>query len=104
MSDCEILSVSFPGPGRQGRQETSLDHLWLDDLPHYGQSGSLSNSAPSSPRSQVLQTNYFNSYATNISEYLKWIPLALVIGSFIGFSIGFATIPFCIMGELLPQR
>jgi len=38
-----------------------------------------------------------------VPEYLKWIPLALIIGSFIGFSIGFATIPFCIMGELLPQ-
>ena len=38
------------------------------------------------------------------SEYLKWLPLTLIIGSFIGFSVGFATIPFCIMGELLPQR
>lgn len=43
------------------------------------------------------------TFITQVPDYLKWVPLALIIGSFIGFSIGFATIPFCMMGELLPQ-
>jgi len=43
------------------------------------------------------------TFISQVPENLKWVPLLLIIGSFIGFSIGFATIPFCIMGELLPQ-
>ena len=38
------------------------------------------------------------------SDSLRWLPLVLVIGVFVGYSVGFATIPFCIMGELLPLR
>ena len=38
------------------------------------------------------------------ADSLRWLPLVLVIGVFVGYSVGFATIPFCIMGELLPLR
>jgi len=37
-----------------------------------------------------------------VPDSLRWLPLVLVIGVFVGYSVGFATIPFCIMGELLP--
>ena len=43
-------------------------------------------------------------FQRNISESLGWLPLMLIIGSFVGYSIGFATIPFLIMGELLPLK
>lgn len=36
------------------------------------------------------------------AESVRWLPLLLVSGSFIGYSFGFANLPFVIMGELLP--
>jgi len=33
-----------------------------------------------------------------------WLPLAAFIVAFIGYSVGFATIPFALMGELLPAK
>ena len=44
------------------------------------------------------------SYIFLFADSLRWLPLVLVIGVFVGYSVGFATIPFCIMGELLPLR
>ena len=35
---------------------------------------------------------------------LGWLPLLLVILAFIGFSVGLATIPLSLIGELLPAR
>ena len=35
---------------------------------------------------------------------LSWLPLAALITFMIGYSIGFATVPFILMGELLPAR
>ena len=38
------------------------------------------------------------------SPGLGWLPLLLVILAFIGFSVGLATIPLSLIGELLPAR
>ena len=46
---------------------------------------------------------YLN-YASSVPESWRWLPLVSIIGSFIGYSVGYATIPFCIMGEMLPVR
>merc|ERR550525_895139 len=35
-------------------------------------------------------------------DSVRWLPLLFVIGSFIGYSLGFANLPFVMMGELLP--
>lgn len=37
-------------------------------------------------------------------DHLSWIPLTSLIIFMIGYSIGFATIPFILMGELLPAQ
>ena len=44
---------------------------------------------------------YFES---SIPDNLGWFPLVCIIGSFIGYSVGYASIPFCNMGEILPLR
>ena len=46
----------------------------------------------------------FLNFASSIPDSWRWLPLVSIIGSFIGFSVGYATIPFCIMGEMLPVR
>ena len=46
----------------------------------------------------------FINFASSIPDSWRWLPLVSIIGSFIGFSVGYATIPFCIMGEMLPVR
>ena len=46
----------------------------------------------------------FLNLATSIPDSLRWLPLVSIIGSFVGYSIGFAIIPFSIMGEMLPAR
>jgi len=46
----------------------------------------------------------FMYFASSIPDGLGWIPLVSIILAFIGYSVGFATIPFCIMGEVLPAR
>jgi len=46
---------------------------------------------------------YLN-YASSVPNTWRWLPLVAIIGSFIGYSVGYATIPFCIMGEILPAR
>ena len=33
-----------------------------------------------------------------------WLPLPLVIVTFTGYSVGFATVPLSLIGELLPAR
>lgn len=40
----------------------------------------------------------------NISLQYRWIPLLIIIIAFIGFSVGLATIPLSLIGELLPAR
>ena len=40
----------------------------------------------------------------SISVQYRWIPLLLIIIAFIGFSVGLATIPLSLIGELLPAR
>eukprot|EP00088_Acartia_fossae_P027916 TRINITY_DN2867_c0_g1_i1.p1 TRINITY_DN2867_c0_g1~~TRINITY_DN2867_c0_g1_i1.p1 ORF type:complete len:149 (-),score=0.52 TRINITY_DN2867_c0_g1_i1:79-525(-) len=39
----------------------------------------------------------------NLGEELGWLPLAAVVTAFIGYSIGYAGIPFLVMGELFPN-
>ena len=46
-------------------------------------------------------------YITNIdsiSLQYKWIPLLFIIIAFIGFAVGYATIPLSLIGELFPAR
>ena len=37
-----------------------------------------------------------------VPHSLAWIPLVSVIVSFLGYSLGLATLPYVLMGELLP--
>ena len=46
----------------------------------------------------------FLYFKTSASTVWGWIPLVSIIVSFIGYSVGFATIPFSIMGEILSTR
>ena len=46
----------------------------------------------------------FLYFKTSTTTAWGWIPLVSIILSFIGYSVGFATIPFSIMGEMLPTR
>ena len=39
-----------------------------------------------------------------IEESLSWLPLATLTIFMIGYSVGFATLPFLLMGELLPSK
>ena len=41
---------------------------------------------------------------SSIEESLSWLPLTSLITFMIGYSTGFATIPFILMGELLPSK
>ena len=38
------------------------------------------------------------------TSYTAWVPLLSTVTAFIGHSLGFANIPFLIMGELFPAR
>ena len=40
----------------------------------------------------------------SIEESLSWLPLATLTIFMIGYSVGFATLPFLLMGELLPSK
>jgi len=44
------------------------------------------------------------TYLDSISEEYRWMPLLLIIIAFIGYSIGLATIPLSLIGELLPAK
>ena len=44
------------------------------------------------------------SYLDTILEEYRWLPLLLIIVAFIGYSIGLATIPLSLIGELLPAK
>ena len=46
---------------------------------------------------------YFTNLA-NISQGFRWIPLMIIIVAFIGYSLGLATIPLSLIGELLPSK
>lgn len=35
---------------------------------------------------------------------MDWIPMAALVTFMVGYSIGFASIPFVLMGELLPLQ
>ena len=37
-----------------------------------------------------------------VPESLSWLPLVSIIVSFLGYSLGLATLPYVLMGELLP--
>ena len=45
-----------------------------------------------------------NEIDPSIEESLSWLPLATLTLFMIGYSIGFATLPFLLMGELLPAK
>eukprot|EP00092_Neocalanus_flemingeri_P046464 GFUD01052267.1.p1 GENE.GFUD01052267.1~~GFUD01052267.1.p1 ORF type:complete len:481 (-),score=118.98 GFUD01052267.1:59-1501(-) len=46
----------------------------------------------------------FLYFQSSIPDSWRWLPLVSIIGSFIGYSVGYASIPFIIMGEMLPAR
>ena len=54
----------------------------------------------------ILGTYFYVIYETDpsIEESLSWLPLATLTIFMIGYSIGFATLPFLLMGELLPSK
>ena len=37
-----------------------------------------------------------------VPDSLAWLPLVSIIASFLGYSLGLATLPYVLMGELLP--
>jgi facilitated trehalose transporter len=39
-----------------------------------------------------------------VADTCSWVPLAGLIIFMIGYSVGFASLPFVLMGELLPSR
>ena len=44
------------------------------------------------------------SLLTSIPPGLRWLPLPLIVTAFVGFSVGLATIPLSLIGEILPSR
>ena len=44
------------------------------------------------------------SLLTSVPPGLRWLPLPLVVTTFVGFSVGLATIPLSLIGEILPAR
>ena len=44
------------------------------------------------------------SLLTSVPPSLRWLPLPLVVTTFVGFSVGLATIPLSLIGEILPAR
>ena len=41
---------------------------------------------------------------TSVHPSLRWLPLPLIVTTFVGFSVGLATIPLSLIGEILPAR
>ena len=41
---------------------------------------------------------------TSVPLGLRWLPLPLIVTTFVGFSVGLATIPLSLIGEILPAR
>ena len=41
---------------------------------------------------------------TSVPQSLRWLPLPLIVTTFVGFSVGLATIPLSLIGEILPAR
>ena len=40
----------------------------------------------------------------SLAQSWRWLPLPLVTLAFTGYSVGFATVPLSLIGELLPAR
>ena len=40
----------------------------------------------------------------SLNPSLNWLPLLTIIITFVGYSVGYAAIPFLVLGELLPSR
>ena len=51
----------------------------------------------------VIGAYFYIIYEIGIEEDLSWVPLTFLILFMIGYSLGFATVPFILMGELLPS-
>ncbi len=47
---------------------------------------------------------YFHLQRSGSSSGLEFMPLAGLVLFMVGYSIGFASIPFVLMGELFPSR
>ncbi|XP_049764698.1 facilitated trehalose transporter Tret1-2 homolog [Schistocerca cancellata] len=47
---------------------------------------------------------YFNLQEQNREEGLELLPLASLVVFMLGYSLGYCTLPFLLMGELLPER
>ena len=44
------------------------------------------------------------TYLSCLAQSWRWLPLPLVTLAFTGYSVGFATVPLSLIGELLPAR
>ena len=44
------------------------------------------------------------TYLSSVPQTWRWLPLPLITLAFIGYSVGFATVPLGLIGELLPAR
>ena len=44
------------------------------------------------------------TYLSSVPQSWRWLPLPLVTLAFTGYSVGFATVPLSLIGELLPAR
>ena len=44
------------------------------------------------------------THLSSVPQSWRWLPLPLVTLAFTGYSVGFATVPLSLIGELLPAR
>ena len=44
------------------------------------------------------------TYLSWVPQTWRWLPLPLITLAFTGYSVGFATVPLGLIGELLPAR
>ena len=44
------------------------------------------------------------THLPSLAQSWRWLPLPLVTLAFTGYSVGFATVPLSLIGELLPAR
>ena len=47
---------------------------------------------------------FYLGLSDSLDPSLDWLPLAAIILAFVGYSVGYAAVPFLVMGELLPAR
>ena len=54
--------------------------------------------------SLLVSLSTYLSLMTSVPPGLLWLPLPLIVTTFVGFSVGLATISLSLIGEILPAR